>query len=258
MDSAVWPYIVASGALQLLYFALLVTAYRLLPLSVVYPVSRGVAPVLVLVIGIVALGHATSVGQVLGVCLVGAGILLVRGLKPTGRAGVVFGLVIACVIATYTLVDKRGITHAAALSYLEISMLAPALLYASIRRGHEGAARAPRRDHPLDPGRRRRDLRRLLPGAARSAAGRRGARRRRARDQRRRDRAPRRPLPRRAGRQDACRRRRGRRLRDRARLAHVTPLNLVHEFRVVDQLPRDSRIRFRNRIWFVVGPRGSL
>jgi drug/metabolite transporter (DMT)-like permease len=138
MDSAVWPYIVASGALQLLYFALLVTAYRLLPLSVVYPVSRGVAPVLVLVIGIVALGHATSVGQVLGVCLVGAGILLVRGLKPTGRAGVVFGLVIACVIATYTLVDKRGITHAAALSYLEISMLAPALLYASYVGGTKG------------------------------------------------------------------------------------------------------------------------
>jgi multidrug transporter EmrE-like cation transporter len=138
MDSAVWPYIVASGALQLLYFALLVTAYRLLPLSVVYPVSRGVAPVLVLVIGIVVLGHATSVGQVVGVCLVGAGILLVRGLRPTARAGVVFGLVIACVIATYTLVDKRGVTHAAALSYLEISMLAPALLYASYVGGTKG------------------------------------------------------------------------------------------------------------------------
>ena len=59
----------------------------MLPLSVVYPVSRGVAPVLVLLIGIVVLGHATSVGQVLGVCLVGAGILLVRGLKPTARGG---------------------------------------------------------------------------------------------------------------------------------------------------------------------------
>ena len=131
MDRAVWPYIIASGALQLVYFALLVTAYRLLPLSVVYPVSRGLAPVLVLLIGIVVLGHATSVGQVLGVCLVGAGILLVRGLRSSARAGVAFGLVIACVIATYTLVDKRGVTHAAALSYLEISMLAPALLYAS-------------------------------------------------------------------------------------------------------------------------------
>ncbi len=131
MDRAVWPYLIASGALQLLYFALLVTAYRLLPLSVVYPVSRGVAPVLVLAIGVVVLGHATSAGQVAGVCLVGAGILLVRGLRPSVGRGIVFGLVIACVIATYTLVDKKGVTFAAALPYLELSMLAPALIYAA-------------------------------------------------------------------------------------------------------------------------------
>jgi multidrug transporter EmrE-like cation transporter len=91
MDRAVWPYIIASGALQLVYFALLVTAYRLLPLSVVYPVSRGLAPVLVLLLGVLVLGHATWIGQVLGVCLVGAGILLVRGLRPTAGAGVAFG-----------------------------------------------------------------------------------------------------------------------------------------------------------------------
>ncbi|HEX5559375.1 MAG TPA: hypothetical protein VFX13_17295, partial [Gaiellales bacterium] len=44
MEPAVWPFLVASGALQLVYFALLVTAYRLAPLSVVYPIARGVAP----------------------------------------------------------------------------------------------------------------------------------------------------------------------------------------------------------------------
>ena len=87
MDRAVWPYLVASGVLQLVYFALLVTAYRVAPLSVVYPISRGVAPVLVLVIGVVVLGHTTSVGQVVGVCLVAAGILLVRGLRPTVGPG---------------------------------------------------------------------------------------------------------------------------------------------------------------------------
>jgi multidrug transporter EmrE-like cation transporter len=100
LDSAVWPYVVASGALQLAYFVLLVTAYRVAPLSVVYPVSRGVAPVLVLLLGVAAFGHSTSIGQVLGVCLVATGILLVRGLRPTAGRGVAFGLVIACVIAT--------------------------------------------------------------------------------------------------------------------------------------------------------------
>jgi drug/metabolite transporter (DMT)-like permease len=130
MEREVWPFLLASGALQLVYFALLVSAYRVAPLSVVYPISRGVAPVLVLLLGVAVLGHATSVGQVLGVLLVAAGVLLVRGPRPSVGRGVVLGLVIACVIAIYTLVDKRGVTHAGALPYLELSMLGPAVAYA--------------------------------------------------------------------------------------------------------------------------------
>src|SRR2546421_3098135 len=129
MDPAVWPFIAVTGPLQLVYFALLVTAYRLAPLSVVYPVARGVAPVLVLVAGVAFLGHATSPGQIAGVLLVGLGVLLVRGLRaPPGR-GLVFGLGIACVIASYTLVDKYGVAHAAALPYNEIAMLLPTVAY---------------------------------------------------------------------------------------------------------------------------------
>jgi len=125
------PFIVASAALQLLYFTLLPTAYRLAELSVVYPIARGTAPVLVLVVGVVALGHATSVGQVLGVCLVGLGVLLVRGVGRTPGHGVPLGLVIACVIAAYTLVDKDGVKHAGAVPYLELTMLGPCLIYSS-------------------------------------------------------------------------------------------------------------------------------
>jgi drug/metabolite transporter (DMT)-like permease len=129
---AAWPYVVGSGGLQLLYFTLLITAYRLAPLSVVYPIARGGAPVLVLIFGVTVLGHATSVGQVLGICLVAAGILLVRGARPTVGRGVALGLAVAGVIATYTLVDKVGVTHAGALPYLELSMLVPSLAYAAI------------------------------------------------------------------------------------------------------------------------------
>jgi drug/metabolite transporter (DMT)-like permease len=58
--------------------------------------------------------------------------------------GVAFGLAIACVIATYTLVDKRGVSHAGALPYLELSMLGPALVYAAamLRVSGAGALRA--------------------------------------------------------------------------------------------------------------------
>lgn len=124
------PFLIATGALQLLYFTLLATAYRIAELSVVYPIARGTAPVLVLVVGVVALGHSTSAGQVIGVCLVGAGILLVRGLGWSPGRGVPLGLVIACVIAAYTLVDKNGVEHAGAVPYLELSMIGPALVYA--------------------------------------------------------------------------------------------------------------------------------
>ncbi|MGH2999906.1 MAG: EamA family transporter [Gaiellaceae bacterium] len=128
---AVIPFIVASAALQLLYFTLLPLAYRLAELSVVYPIARGTAPVLVLVVGVVALGHSTSVGQVAGVCLVGGGVLLVRGLGRGRGAGqgVPLGLLIACVIAAYTLVDKDGVAHAGAVPYLELTMIGPALVY---------------------------------------------------------------------------------------------------------------------------------
>jgi drug/metabolite transporter (DMT)-like permease len=127
---AVWPFLIASGLLQLTYFALLATAYRLVPLSVVYPIARGGAPVLVLLIGSVVLGRTTSWTQVAAVVLVVAGILLVRGLRQADPRGVAFGLAIASCIAVYTLVDKGGVRHAEPITYLELSMLGPAIVYA--------------------------------------------------------------------------------------------------------------------------------
>jgi drug/metabolite transporter (DMT)-like permease len=109
IERAVWPFLIASGLLQLTYFALLATAYRLVPLSVVYPIARGGAPVLVLLVGAVVLGRTTSWTQVAAVVLVVAGILLVRGL---GGA------------------DPRGVAHAEPITYLELSMLGPAIVYA--------------------------------------------------------------------------------------------------------------------------------
>jgi drug/metabolite transporter (DMT)-like permease len=128
-DAGVWPWLVGSGAFELAYFALLATAYRLAPLSVVYPVARGGAPVLVLLVSVVALRHGTSVSQVAGVVLVVCGVLLVRGFRRADAAGLAFGAAIACCIAGYTLVDKHGIEHANPVTYLELSMVVPTLVY---------------------------------------------------------------------------------------------------------------------------------
>lgn len=131
VEVAVWPYIVATAALELLYFALLAAAYRRAELSVVYPLARGTAPVLVLAFGVIALGAGTSWGQAAGVSLVAAGVLFVRGLRRRADpAGVAFGLVIAGCIAAYTLVDKGGIRYADPIAYLELAMLPATIGYA--------------------------------------------------------------------------------------------------------------------------------
>ena len=131
VDSAAWPYIAASSCCHLVYFSLLAAAYRGSELSLVYPLARGLAPVLVLVVGVAALDAETTAVQALGVCLVGLGVLLVRGLgRPAGWTGVLFGLAIACSIAAYTLVDDRGIRYANAVTYLELILIVPAIGYA--------------------------------------------------------------------------------------------------------------------------------
>lgn len=131
-ETAVWPYILGSSAFELVYFVLLAAAYRRAELSVVYPLARGLAPVLVLVFGIAALGAASSAAQAAGVCLVGAGVLLVRGFgrRPDSR-GALFGVAIAACIAGYTLIDNRGVELAGPITYLELSLVAPAIAYAA-------------------------------------------------------------------------------------------------------------------------------
>jgi len=127
VDSTAWPYIAGSGALELAYIALLATAYRRFELSLVYPLARGLAPVLALALVVVALGQRPSAGEVAGVLVVAAGILLVRGLRR-GR-GAAIAVVIAATIAGYTVVDRYGIRHANVAPYLLLVMLGPALVY---------------------------------------------------------------------------------------------------------------------------------
>ena len=127
VDAAAAPWIAASAAFQLAYLVLLATAYGRSDVSLVYPVSRGVAPVLVLV-GATATGSALSVWAALGVILVGVGVALVRGIRrPVDTRGLLLALAIATTIAGYTLVDKQGIEHASPFVYLELVLLPVAL-----------------------------------------------------------------------------------------------------------------------------------
>jgi drug/metabolite transporter (DMT)-like permease len=132
VDTAAIPYVVASAALEGVYFVLLVAAYRRNELSVVYPVARGSAPAFVLAGAALVLSHAVSAAEIAGVLLVAAGVVLVRGVRR-GAEGVAVGLAIGVFIASYTLVDKEGLRHAAPVPYLEL-VLAPLALIALVVR----------------------------------------------------------------------------------------------------------------------------
>jgi drug/metabolite transporter (DMT)-like permease len=138
------PFILASAALELAYFLLLARAYRDGELSVVYPVARGVAPVLVLVVaGTAGLGEGVGVLGAVGVLCVVAGVLVVSGplswITPppagqgrTARRDLGFGLAIAAVIAAYTLVDSEGVQRAAPVTYLALVLVPSAILYPAV------------------------------------------------------------------------------------------------------------------------------
>ena len=127
------PWIVASAALELVYFLTLSAAYQRAELSLVYPVARGGAPVLVL-LGAVATGYDPASVEVLGVFAVAAGVVLVRGLRGGDLLGVLLGLLIAAQIAGYTLVDAEGIEHANPVPYLLV-VLVPTAVVAALLSG---------------------------------------------------------------------------------------------------------------------------
>jgi uncharacterized membrane protein len=138
-EPEVWPYLAVTSLLQLLYFVLLTAAYERAELSFVYPIARGSAPVLVLLVGVLLLGDSASGAQAAGVLMVAAGVLLVRGVRgPAAMGDLVLALAIGGCIAAYTLLDKRGIEYASPVVYQELSMILPTtafLGYVLLRRG---------------------------------------------------------------------------------------------------------------------------
>ena len=130
VDAAAIPYIAASAVLELGYFAFLAAGYRLSEVSLVYPVARGAAPILVLAGAVLFLHHGTTAGQVAGVVAVGLGIVLVRGVGAMARRadanGFLLALAAGTFIAGYTLVDKQGLQHAAPIPYIELVLIGPA------------------------------------------------------------------------------------------------------------------------------------
>lgn len=108
--TAAWPFLFASMVIHWFYFGLLAGSYRRGDLSFAYPLMRGVAPLLVTVLGAVFLSELPKAHTMVGIGLISAGIITIAWFAA-GRhtpAAAAFALANAAVIAVYTLVDGAG------------------------------------------------------------------------------------------------------------------------------------------------------
>ncbi len=111
-----WAFFaLVSGALQVVYFLLLQRGYRVGDVSVVYPLARGTGPLLSVVFAIVLFHERPGVLALIGAAVVIAGVVTIglagaRAGSHVNRAGVVYGLGVGVLIATYTLWDANAVT----------------------------------------------------------------------------------------------------------------------------------------------------
>jgi drug/metabolite transporter (DMT)-like permease len=129
---------VISGALEAAYFVLLASAYRRGPLSLVYPLARGSAPLLAVAIGIVLLGERLVPVAMAGVACLLVGIFLVarpwQALSVAGaaqRGAVGFALATGASIAAYSAVDRLGVRETEPWIYGSILAVVSTILTAS-------------------------------------------------------------------------------------------------------------------------------
>ena len=132
-DRASWPYLAASSILHVGYYIFLISAYRFGDLSKVYPLARGLSPLIVAAGAYAFAGERLSPMALVGVAVACAGIAslsLGDGATPAGsarvhtgalssagdgaaqaranRRGVVFAAGTAVFIAAYTVTDAMG------------------------------------------------------------------------------------------------------------------------------------------------------
>ena len=109
----IWPWIIASALFELLYRYLLIQAYRVGDLGLVYPLMRGLSPLVVLVLTLVFAGEVLSNQQILGILLIPFGMvcLLWQGgggdRLPWSMLPVV--LLIGLCIGCYTFLDGQAL-----------------------------------------------------------------------------------------------------------------------------------------------------
>jgi drug/metabolite transporter (DMT)-like permease len=110
---AAWPYLAAAIVIHNVYYLFIIASYRDGDLSQVYPLARGIAPILVAGLAAVLAGETPDAIEFAAILFVSFGLcsLALSGGVPRGRAAraVLYALGTGVLVAAFTVVDGMGV-----------------------------------------------------------------------------------------------------------------------------------------------------
>src|SRR3954454_10291693 len=110
--AAGWKWLALTALVQFGYYALLIRSYGIGDMSVVYPLARGLAPVLTTIVAFLAIGEDLGTGQIAAVALISLGIMALSFGAGASRAAVGFALATGVSVATYSFFAGLGVRTA--------------------------------------------------------------------------------------------------------------------------------------------------
>lgn len=148
--SGLW-FLLATILLHVLYFNLLARGYSQGDLSLVYPVARGIGPMLVPVLAVIFLDETIEPLAIGGIFAIIVGIytiswwgyfhqVLRSPLLFFRSAGMRYAVLTGLTIAAYSIVDKEGVGHVQPLLYMYFLGTGTALMLAPYILAQKGAA----------------------------------------------------------------------------------------------------------------------
>ena len=126
--------VIISAVLQLLYLVFLGRGYAQGDLSLVYPIARGIGPMLVPILAVLTLGERIAMPAIAGIAAIVVGIYVVswwgrfgeiwsRPLGLLKDSGIRYAILTGLTVTGYTLVDKRGVEYVQPFLYMYLITL---------------------------------------------------------------------------------------------------------------------------------------
>jgi drug/metabolite transporter (DMT)-like permease len=136
---SILPYVISSAIFEASYYFVLIRAYQNGDFSLVYPMARGSAPVLLTIWAILFLGERPRLYGLIGIGLLILGLIIVggkswwtsRSLRKTSSlssSALVLALGVACCISIYSAIDGAAVHQVAPLPYTVLIIALSGLL----------------------------------------------------------------------------------------------------------------------------------